>query len=160
MSLSHRRVNPAVNAVTIVLQEQALVQAAAADARLAQGEDVRPLHGVPVTTKCNTDQIGCPTEHCVQLAQTLVARSNEPVIANAQGRPVFIGRTNSPAYATRFDTDNEVHARTFNPYSNAHTAVQRRCSSGPLLPVWARLGRGRSWQISAGARLLHWSRWP
>src|SRR5688572_11131884 len=56
------RVNPAVNAVTLVLREQALAEADAADAARAMGKPLGALHGVPVTTKCNTDQIGCPSD--------------------------------------------------------------------------------------------------
>ena len=42
------RVNPAVNAVVTFLPEQALERAQAADAALARGADVGPLHGLPM----------------------------------------------------------------------------------------------------------------
>jgi hypothetical protein len=46
-----QRVNPSVNAVTAVLAENALAEAAVLDERLARGESCGPLGGVPFTVK-------------------------------------------------------------------------------------------------------------
>jgi amidase len=54
-------VNPAVNAVTMVLGEQALGAARASDRVCAGGGDLPPLHGVPFTVKENIDLAGTPT---------------------------------------------------------------------------------------------------
>jgi amidase len=54
-------VNPSVNAVVIVLGEQAVDAAKAADRAVAAGDDVPPLHGVPFTIKGNIDVAGTPT---------------------------------------------------------------------------------------------------
>lgn len=54
-------VNPSVNAVTVVLGEQALDAAKAADRAAAGGGDLPPLHGVPFTVKGNIDLAGTPT---------------------------------------------------------------------------------------------------
>ena len=45
------RVNPLVNAIVTLLSEQALEQARAPDDALANGENVGPLHGLPVAHK-------------------------------------------------------------------------------------------------------------
>ena len=56
------KVNPALNAVVVDLGDGALRAAEAADVALAksksQGNDVGPLHGVPVTIKINIDVEG------------------------------------------------------------------------------------------------------
>lgn len=44
-------VNPLINAVTVVLGEQALQAAKAADRAAARGEELPPFHGVPFTVK-------------------------------------------------------------------------------------------------------------
>jgi amidase len=56
-------VNPAVNAVTVVLGEQALEAAKAADRAVAGGGDLPPFHGVPFTIKENIDLAGTPTTY-------------------------------------------------------------------------------------------------
>ena len=54
-------VNPALNAVVRVLTNEARAEAALADKKLAAGETVGPLHGVPFTVKENIDMAGLPT---------------------------------------------------------------------------------------------------
>ena len=45
------RVNPKVNAIVTLVPEQALDMADAADKALARGDEVGPLHGLPVAHK-------------------------------------------------------------------------------------------------------------
>jgi amidase len=51
-------VNPLINAVTVVLGEQALDAAKAADRAAAGGGELPPFHGVPFTVKENIDLAG------------------------------------------------------------------------------------------------------
>ena len=48
-------VNPVVNAVVSLDPERARAQAGAADERLARGDDVGPLHGLPFAVKDTHD---------------------------------------------------------------------------------------------------------
>jgi amidase len=66
-------VNPSINAVVVVLAEQALEAARAADRRVAAGGDLPRFHGVPSTVKENisaaptcppTRSAGTPTASC------------------------------------------------------------------------------------------------
>ncbi len=115
-------VNPALNAVVAVLEEEALAAADAADAALARGEAPGPLHGVPVTTKINVDQRGLATSNgCVPL-RDLVAAEDSAVVANLRrAGAVLFGRTNTPALSMRWFTENALHGRTLNPWSAGHT---------------------------------------
>ena len=54
-------VNPRLNAVTVVLAEQALAAAERADEAIAHGETIGPLHGVPCTIKENIEVAGSAT---------------------------------------------------------------------------------------------------
>ena len=109
-------VNPAINAVVRVLEEEALATADAADEAQARGEALGPLHGVPVTIKVNTDQAGCPTDNGVVAFRDNIAAADSPVVANLKrAGAVIIGRTNTPAFSMRMFADNALHGRTLNP---------------------------------------------
>lgn len=115
-------VNPAINAVVRVLEEEALAAAAAADAKQARGEVLGPLHGVPVTTKVNVDQAGLPTDNGVVPLKDFIAEHDSPVVANLKrAGTIIIGRTNAPAFSMRIFTDNALHGRTLNPLDRTVT---------------------------------------
>ena len=115
-------VNPALNALVEVHEAQALAAADAADAAVARGEVLAPLHGVPVTVKVNVDQAGCATTNGVVAFKDLIATEDSPVVANLRrAGAVILGRTNTPAFSFRWFTDNALHGRTLNPWSKAHT---------------------------------------
>lgn len=110
-------VNGVLNAVVRRFDEEALADAARADAALRSGEPVGPLHGVPVTIKVNIDQQGHPTDGGIVAYRDLVAPSDNPVVANLRrAGAIVIGRTNTPGYSMRWHTDNDLHGQTFNPW--------------------------------------------
>ncbi|HZT52513.1 MAG TPA: amidase family protein [Stellaceae bacterium] len=109
-------VNPRVNAVVAHRPELVRQQADAIDARIARGEDPGPLAGVPVTTKINVDHAGFATSNGTRLQRDLVAEASSPVVDNlARAGAVLLGRTNAPAFALRWFTDNLLHGATRNP---------------------------------------------
>src|SRR5215469_6634045 len=109
-------VNPRINAVVRVLEEEALSAAAAADEAQARGDALGALHGVPVTVKINTDQAGCPTDNGVVAYRDNVATADNPVVANLRrAGAIIVGRTNAPAFSMRAFTDNDLHGCTLNP---------------------------------------------
>lgn len=116
------QVNPRINAVVEVFAAQAMQAAALADATLARGGAVGPLHGVPVTVKVNVDQEGCATTNGVGAYRDVLARADSPVVANLrQAGAIVIGRTNTPAFSMRWFTDNDLHGRTVNPWDPRRT---------------------------------------
>ena len=115
-------VNSHVNAVVEILTAEALSAADQADAHLAKGEALGPLHGVPVTTKINTDQRGCATSGGVVAYRDLIAQEDSPSIANLRrAGAIIIGRTNAPEFSWRWYTDNELFGATVNPWNDAVT---------------------------------------
>ena len=115
-------VNPAVNAIVDVLADEAMQAAAEADAALARGEAVGPLHGVPVTVKINVDMAGRATTNGVVSYRDIVACKDSPVVANLRkAGAVIIGRNNTPAFSLRWFTDNDLHGRTLNPWNASYT---------------------------------------
>jgi amidase len=115
-------VNPCVNAVVEIRTDEALSAADQADACLANGGVLGPLHGVPVTTKINTDQKGCATSGGVVAYRDLIAEEDSPSIANLRrAGAIIIGRTNAPEFSWRWFTDNELFGETVNPWTKTVT---------------------------------------
>ena len=113
------QVNPALNAVVMDLSDQARQRAADLDRARARGAALGPLHGVPITIKVNVDQAGWATTNGVTALENLVAASDAPVVRNLQNAgAVVIGRTNTPEFSFRAETDNELHGRTRNPWGD------------------------------------------
>src|SRR2546430_2337310 len=111
-------VNPRLNAVTVDLSVSAREAARRADAAVAAGDSLGPLHGVPVTIKENVDQEGCATTDGVVGYQHIIAAADSPMVANwKRAGAVIVGRTNTPAFSFRLDTTNELRGRTYNPWS-------------------------------------------
>lgn len=108
--------NPAINAVVRRLDDEALAAADAADRARARGEALGALHGVPVTTKVNTDQKGLPNDNGVPAFRDVIAEHDAPVVASLRAAgAIIIGRTNAPAFSMRVFTNNALHGRTLNP---------------------------------------------
>src|ERR1043165_1202752 len=109
-------VNPKINAVVDHRPEDVLAQAASVDAKIARGEDVGVLAGVPVTVKVNIDQAGFATTNGLKIQKDAIAKDNSPVIDNLRkSGAVILGRTNCPAFSYRWFTTNLVHGDTKNP---------------------------------------------
>lgn len=110
-------VNPALNAVVEDLSAEALERARALDAARAGGAEPGPLHGVPVTIKVNVDQAGHATTNGLPALKDFIAAEDAPVVENlTRAGAVVIGRTNTPEFSFRADTDNPLHGRTWNPW--------------------------------------------
>ncbi|MCC6001168.1 MAG: amidase [Pararhodobacter sp.] len=112
-----RAVNPELNAVVTDTGDAALEAARALDRARASGAEAGPLHGVPVTIKINVDQAGQASSNGVMALKDLIAPDDAPVVRNLQAAgAVIIGRTNTPEFSFRADTDNPIFGRTHNPW--------------------------------------------
>src|SRR5690606_29471237 len=88
-----------LNAVVELCAERARAEAKAADQRLARGEAIGPLHGVPFTLKDSIE-----TEGVVTTAGTLGLRRYVPsrdatVVARLRtAGAIILGKTNTPEF--------------------------------------------------------------
>ncbi len=106
--------NPALNAVVERLADEALAEASALD---ASDSPKGPLHGVPLTIKVNIDQESHATSNGVLAWKDMIAHDDAPVVRNLKAAgAVVIGRTNTPEFSFRADTDNPLYGRTWNPW--------------------------------------------
>jgi amidase len=99
-------VNSAVNAVTVVLADEALAAADEADRKIKRGKAAGPLHGVPILIKENVDQAGAATTKGVVAFRDLIAETDSPPVANwRRAGAIIIGRTNTPAFSLCWHSD-------------------------------------------------------
>jgi amidase len=115
-------VNGAVNAITVVLADDALATADAADASLASRSAIGPLHGVPITVKENIDVSGSATTQGVVGLKNSIPRQDAPIIRHLKDAgAIVIGRTNMPDFGMRWHTDNDLYGATLNPWDASRT---------------------------------------
>ena len=114
-------VNPAINAV-VQLAPDALDRARGADARLARGEFVGPLHGLPFTIKDSLDTAGIVTTAGTIGWRDRVPDRDATVVARLRAAGgILLGKTNTPEFTWSDETDNDVYGRTSNPYDLERT---------------------------------------
>ncbi|NOE33441.1 amidase family protein [Ruegeria sp. HKCCD7318] len=112
-------VNPDLNAVVEDLRAEALERAHSLDNARASGRPSGALHGVPVTIKVNVDQKGHATTNGVVALKDVIAPDDAPVVRNLhKAGAIVIGRTNTPEFSFRADTDNALYGRTHNPWGS------------------------------------------
>jgi amidase len=115
-------VNGSINAVVIVMAEQALKAAKTADRAVANGAVLGPFHGVPFTVKENIDVAGTPTTQGFKALADAYPSRDAPVVERlkaAGGIP--IGRTNLPSGAIRWHCESELWGATMNPWDRSRT---------------------------------------
>jgi len=136
------RVNPRVNAiVTLRPAEELLAEAAAADRKLAAGETVGPLHGLPIAIKDLSLTRGMRTTFGSTLYRNFVPTSDDLYVERVRrAGAIIIGKTNTPEFGAGSQTFNALFGATRNPYdlsktcggSSGGAAVALACGMLPL----------------------------
>ena len=116
-------VNPSVNAVVSLDEERARAGAAAADERLARGEPVGPLHGLPHAFKDTHEVAGWRTTFGSPLREQYVPKRDDLVAERVRAAgAVTVGKTNVPEWAAGSHTFNPIFGTTRNPYDLSRSA--------------------------------------
>lgn len=106
-------VNPALNAIVLRTDDALRERAAELDAGPVRGA----LAGAVMTTKINTDHAPYPTDNGIRSLSSFVPGTVHPSITGLLDAGLMMaGRTNSPAFAMRFHTANDLHGETKNPH--------------------------------------------
>jgi amidase len=116
------RVNPLLNAVVATRFEAALVDADAADAAVARGASLGPLHGVPITIKDSFDTADLVTTWGTPGRKSFVPHADASAVARLRAAgAILLGKTNTPEFTLGFESVNPVYGRTNNPYDLSRT---------------------------------------
>lgn len=116
-------VNPRINAIVYMNAEKSLADARAADAALASGAEVGPLHGVPFTVKDNIRVEGMICSTGTLGYKDFVAPDDAVMVSRLKSAGAIpLGMTNMPELGIAFESDNLVYGRTNNPYDLTRTS--------------------------------------
>ena len=133
-----RKLEPTIGAYISTYEDKALEAASDVDRRVAAGEPVGQLAGVPVAIKDNM----CTTFGATTCASKILENFHAPYNATAVERllaadAVIVGKANMDEFAMGSSTENSGLKRTVNPWDT--TRVPGGSSGGPAAAVAARL---------------------
>lgn len=116
------RLNPTINAV-VTLNPRAREEALELERRIARGENVGPLAGLPVGIKDVTQVGGLRCTFGSPLFSDHVPEEDALVVRRfREAGAVILGKTNCPEFAAGGNTFNEVFGRTRNPWDPERSA--------------------------------------
>jgi amidase len=117
-------VDHAVNAMPTRDFERARAGAAAADAAVARGEALGPLHGLPFGVKDLEDTAGLRTTYGSTLWRDHVPSADQGAVARLKAAgAIVLGKTNTPEWGAGANTRNAVHGATGNPFDPVKSAA-------------------------------------
>jgi len=130
--------NPTINAVVWLDTEEARSRADAADKAVADGAQLGPLHGVPMTVKEAFDISGAPSTWGSPSLRINIASLDADVVKKLTGAgAVIVGKTNVPEWLSDWQSFNDVYGTTNNPWDE--TRVPGGSSGGSAAAVSAGL---------------------
>ncbi|MFC6864359.1 amidase [Halomicroarcula sp. GCM10025817] len=149
--------NERTNAFVKVYGEDALAAARKADNARRKGEELGQLHGLPVAVKDNYAVAGKPfTNGSVPLSGNVAEEDDLTVRQLREAGAIVIGKTNTPEFATKGVTDNDLFGATGTPFDPTRTAGGSSGGSAAaagdgLAPIGLGTDGGGSLRIPASA---------
>ena len=117
------RLEPSINAFISVQADQALMEADAADLLLQAGQDLGPLHGVPVAMKDLFATRGVRTTAGSKILADWIPQDDATAVARLrQAGAVIVGKLNMDEFAFGGTTENAHYGTTHNPWDLGRSA--------------------------------------
>ena len=111
-----------VNSVVRWDLDRARAAARSADAAVARGDELGPLHGVPMTIKDSFQTVGCvTTSGAPELADHVPTADAWPVARLRAAGAIPFAKTNVPVFAGDIQSFNAVYGTTNNPHDTSRT---------------------------------------
>lgn len=112
------RLNPELNAIVTLAEEEARATAREAEARVMHGEALGTLHGLPVAIKDVTPTAGIRTTYGSPLYRDHVPDEDAEVVRRLKAAgAIILAKTNTPEFAAGANTVNAVFGATRNPWN-------------------------------------------
>ena len=107
-----------VNAYVTLDKENALAQAAKVDTKIAAGEKIAPLAGIPGAIKDNISTKGLRTTCSSKMLENFIPVYDAHVIKNLRAdETIFLGKTNLDEFAMGSTTKTSHFGVTHNPWN-------------------------------------------
>ncbi len=127
---------PKVKAYVTVTGEGALAQARKVDEKLAAGEQIGPLEGIPMALKDNISTKGVRTTCSSKMLENYVPIYDGTVVEKlTQAGAIMLGKANLDEFAMGSSTENSAFFSTGNPWNLEY--VPGGSSGGPAAAVAA-----------------------
>lgn len=128
------RFNPGINAVVQLDAERARERAAAADRAARHGEDLGPLHGVPLTIKDAYLTEGIVSANGMpEYRDNVPTRNSDGVQRYVDAGAIVFGKTNTPYASGDWQSFNALYGATGNPWDPARTCGGSSGGAGAAL---------------------------
>jgi amidase len=115
-----KALNPKLNAVVTLAEEQARDNAQRAEQAVMTGEPLGALHGLPVGIKDITQTAGICTTFASPLLKDNVPSEDEEVVRRLKAAgAIVLAKTNTPEFACGANTNNALFGPTRNPWNPA-----------------------------------------
>ena len=112
-----QELEPKLHSFLHVTSEQALDQARQVDAKIAAGEEIGLLAGIPIGIKDNMCTKGIPTTCASRILENFVPPYESTVTQKLKGAgAVMVGKTNLDEFAMGSSTENSAYQVTANPW--------------------------------------------
>jgi aspartyl-tRNA(Asn)/glutamyl-tRNA(Gln) amidotransferase subunit A len=116
------RLQPRLNSFIVIDREGAMQQARASEERWRNRKPLSPLDGQPVSIKDTTDLAGFPTRVGSLTTPDTAAAADSPEAARLrEAGCVILGKTTTPEFGWKGQTDSQLSGITRNPWNLAHT---------------------------------------
>jgi Asp-tRNA(Asn)/Glu-tRNA(Gln) amidotransferase A subunit family amidase len=117
------RLNPRLNAFVDWKPDVVLTQAREAESAILRGDELGPLHGVPLSIKSSIDVAAHRCEAGTRLRTGHIATEDAQLVARLRrAGAIILGVTNAPELLMAWETDNLLYGRTNNPWDLTRTA--------------------------------------
>jgi amidase len=115
-------VNPAVKAITDTIWPRAEREARAAEKAVLRGDELGPLHGLPLGVKDLDDAAGLINSYGSPIFKRNRVKRDEAMVARCRAAgAIVVGKTNVPEFGAGANSNNPVYGPSGNPFDPKRT---------------------------------------